>query len=158
MARIVMSPCGFVARRSVEGGGFTPSRRVDAATGPHGDTRRAGRESAATALLDWAIALLWPALAPCLVICPASVTTAQLMDPDPSHLQLKFAIIQSRHPELVSGSIMPQTMRPNGEEWMLKQVQHDGMPPRTSVDRKSEERRVGKECVSTCRSRWSPFH
>src|SRR3546814_1571277 len=25
-------------------------------------------------------------------------------------------------------------------------------PPR------SEERRVGKECVSTCRSRWSPYH
>src|SRR3546814_15533100 len=27
------------------------------------------------------------------------------------------------------------------------------------VDRyRSEERRVGKECVSTCRSRWSPYH
>src|SRR3546814_9015166 len=26
-----------------------------------------------------------------------------------------------------------------------------------SVER-SEERRVGKECVSTCRSRWSPYH
>src|SRR3546814_16374858 len=26
-----------------------------------------------------------------------------------------------------------------------------------SLDR-SEERRVGKECVSTCRSRWSPYH
>src|SRR3546814_8740718 len=26
--------------------------------------------------------------------------------------------------------------------------------PRT----RSEERRVGKECVSTCRSRWSPYH
>src|SRR3546814_3725298 len=25
-------------------------------------------------------------------------------------------------------------------------------PPR------SEERRVGKECVSTCRSRWAPYH
>src|SRR3546814_15652928 len=24
--------------------------------------------------------------------------------------------------------------------------------------RRSEERRVGKECVSTCRSRWSPDH
>src|SRR3546814_4335085 len=24
--------------------------------------------------------------------------------------------------------------------------------------RRSEERRVGKECVSTCRSRWSPYH
>src|SRR3546814_2542802 len=29
-----------------------------------------------------------------------------------------------------------------------------GAPP---VSR-SEERRVGKECVSTCRSRWSPYH
>src|SRR3546814_5267835 len=26
-----------------------------------------------------------------------------------------------------------------------------------AIDR-SEERRVGKECVSTCRSRWSPYH
>src|SRR3546814_14713599 len=25
-------------------------------------------------------------------------------------------------------------------------------------DIRSEERRVGKECVSTCRSRWSPYH
>src|SRR3546814_15695176 len=25
-------------------------------------------------------------------------------------------------------------------------------------DERSEERRVGKECVSTCRSRWSPEH
>src|SRR3546814_11115713 len=39
----------------------------------------------------------------------------------------------------------------------------DGLPLRLdrrvhwSEDR-SEERRVGKECVSTCRSRWSPYH
>src|SRR3546814_11851832 len=26
------------------------------------------------------------------------------------------------------------------------------------LQRRSEERRVGKECVSTCRSRWSPYH
>src|SRR3546814_8310350 len=26
------------------------------------------------------------------------------------------------------------------------------------TDNRSEERRVGKECVSTCRSRWSPYH
>src|SRR3546814_11113333 len=38
-------------------------------------------------------------------------------------------------------------------------------PARKRGDRKprplahrSEERRVGKECVSTCRSRWSPYH
>src|SRR3546814_2486242 len=26
------------------------------------------------------------------------------------------------------------------------------------VNGRSEERRVGQECVSTCRSRWSPYH
>src|SRR3546814_13941045 len=26
------------------------------------------------------------------------------------------------------------------------------------IGARSEERRVGKECVSTCRSRWSPYH
>src|SRR3546814_7903583 len=33
--------------------------------------------------------------------------------------------------------------------------------PRRAAERKgrrSEERRVGKACVSTCRSRWSPYH
>src|SRR3546814_16327248 len=29
------------------------------------------------------------------------------------------------------------------------------LPP---VEERSEERRVGKECVSTCRSRWSRYH
>src|SRR3546814_11694255 len=30
--------------------------------------------------------------------------------------------------------------------------------PFRSVLARSEERRVGKECVSTCRSRWWPYH
>src|SRR3546814_11569040 len=29
---------------------------------------------------------------------------------------------------------------------------------KSDEDFRSEERRVGKECVSTCRSRWSPHH
>src|SRR3546814_11611915 len=29
---------------------------------------------------------------------------------------------------------------------------------RTFENQRSEERRVGKECVSTCRTRWSPSH
>src|SRR3546814_11886130 len=32
---------------------------------------------------------------------------------------------------------------------------YDVLPDRIE---RSEERRVGKECVSTCRSRWSPYH
>ena len=31
-------------------------------------------------------------------------------------------------------------------------------PVETVNGARSEERRVGKECVSTCRSRWSPYH
>src|SRR3546814_9163921 len=40
-----------------------------------------------------------------------------------------------------------ELIRPNG-----------AMIPQTWVAARSEERRVGKECVSTCRSRWSPYH
>src|SRR3546814_13233126 len=32
------------------------------------------------------------------------------------------------------------------------------MAPKWGRHARSEERRVGKECVSTCRSRWSPYH
>src|SRR3546814_3141936 len=34
----------------------------------------------------------------------------------------------------------------------------DVMRRRLTLTGRSEERRVGKECVSTCRSRWSPYH
>src|SRR3546814_9399890 len=35
----------------------------------------------------------------------------------------------------------------------------DGQEPNAVARHiRSEERRVGKECVSTCRSRWSPYH
>src|SRR3546814_4384247 len=33
-----------------------------------------------------------------------------------------------------------------------------GRAPEASKLNRSEERRVGKECVRTCRSRWSPYH
>src|SRR3546814_15797009 len=52
-----------------------------------------------------------------------------------------------------------------------RRLDRDEMPEQTEVGPRhrprigeageiirSEERRVGKECVSTCRSRWSPYH
>src|SRR3546814_17373766 len=33
-----------------------------------------------------------------------------------------------------------------------------GVDPESVPGRRSEERRVGKACGSTCRSRWSPYH
>src|SRR3546814_1483569 len=47
----------------------------------------------------------------------------------------------------------------------LQDDRHHGVPAFGARGRaideplfRSEERRVGKECVSTCRSRWSPYH
>src|SRR3546814_20338009 len=47
----------------------------------------------------------------------------------------------------------------------LAQVAHFDLEKDTTADTvmkavnfRSEERRVGKECVSTCRSRWSPYN
>src|SRR3546814_12994657 len=37
-------------------------------------------------------------------------------------------------------------------------VRLESCPLVTILHLRSEERRVGKECVSTCRSRWSPYH
>src|SRR3546814_16118374 len=39
-----------------------------------------------------------------------------------------------------------------------RQLQAAGRHPLPRARLRSEERRVGKECVSTCRSRWSPSH
>src|SRR3546814_13896177 len=43
--------------------------------------------------------------------------------------------------------------------WAFHMVHHEMVEARlycTDIDLRSEERRVGKECVSTCRFRWSP--
>src|SRR3546814_14284809 len=43
----------------------------------------------------------------------------------------------------------------------LRELQHlmeRAVTGNYSAKSRSEERRVGKECVSTCRSRWSPYH
>src|SRR3546814_7953905 len=44
-----------------------------------------------------------------------------------------------------------------GPFWPRSSVLADVYPFK-NPQRRSEERRVGKECVSTCRSRWSPYH
>src|SRR3546814_7181065 len=46
------------------------------------------------------------------------------------------------------------------DEWFfIEFVQRDYDADKVGASgTRSEERRVGKECVSTCRSRWSPYH
>src|SRR3546814_17019649 len=44
----------------------------------------------------------------------------------------------------------PNEAYPTKDGWVMVAAYHP--------QRRSEERRVGQECVSTCRSRWSPYH
>src|SRR3546814_13497024 len=53
---------------------------------------------------------------------------------------------------LISATNLPHRMRWNIAEVILSPQRH-----RANLER-SEERRVGKECGSTCRSRWSTDH
>src|SRR3546814_15381583 len=43
-------------------------------------------------------------------------------------------------------------------EDIAREVRDRQIRKQTLLAVRSEERRVGKECVSTCRSRWSPYH
>src|SRR3546814_15517316 len=54
----------------------------------------------------------------------------------------------------------PWRVRPNMRFTSWPEVVADPcrMPPLSVSDRRSEERSVGKECVSTCRCRWPPYH
>src|SRR3546814_10348009 len=49
-----------------------------------------------------------------------------------------------------------ETPATNGVD--ILQDAHDVVEVLGDGAHRSEERRVGKECVSTCRSRWSPYH
>src|SRR3546814_20701681 len=53
--------------------------------------------------------------------------------------------------------VYPQAFKENARQACRCKRGGGGVP---SFDRHciSEERRVGKECVSTCRSSWSPYH
>src|SRR3546814_16792109 len=44
------------------------------------------------------------------------------------------------------------------EDGLRASEEHNKLTDPVEAHDRSEERRVGKECVSTCRSRWSPYH
>src|SRR3546814_2042676 len=56
------------------------------------------------------------------------------------------------------GSRLRHSCLPDALYGLLQGVSDTGGPLLHLPPRRSEERRVGKECVSTCRSRWSPYH
>src|SRR3546814_12857221 len=109
---------------------------------------------------------------------------ANIDKPDISHIRVsvtdglatfwlapKIRLFHAEHPdvslecsigELPADPFLAQTdlgirMRvPDTEEFVVRTLGHLHFIPYAS--KRSEERRFGKECVSTCRSRCSPYH
>src|SRR3546814_3060775 len=74
-----------------------------------------------------------------------------MRDADPAHLDA-YVWVVTRHEIDYRGNVK------EGEAVTVRTWIPQG-PRGARFDRlRSEERRVGKECVSTCRSRWSPYH
>src|SRR3546814_11781027 len=74
-------------------------------------------------------------------------------------------LVRSR-PDPATGAVARRLRHDRGQRRRRRRRQRRGgtacrrrrQPARAAPGPRSEERRVGKECVSTCRSRWSPYH
>src|SRR3546814_16908946 len=66
--------------------------------------------------------------------------------------QMNFQAEVSRLLDIVAHSLYSE------KEIFLRELVSNAADACDRLRHRSEERRVGKECVSTCRSRWSPYH
>src|SRR3546814_12080423 len=73
------------------------------------------------------------------------------------------ALLFARHGAKVvvndlGGSAQGDGANSSAADRVVEEIRQAGGTAVANHDSRSEERRVGKECVSTCRSRWSPYH
>src|SRR3546814_11944279 len=88
-------------------------------------------------------------------VCSSDLTRARTMGNNDILGQL-FHSMGKNASAVNSSQVYDGTGRSNGISDMYRGA-NDELKDYWRVKR-SEERRVGKECVSTCRSRWSPYH
>src|SRR3546814_15332046 len=81
---------------------------------------------------------------------------------DPEQIRLEMTLGGQRPEQVCDGDRMVRAVFHTDlvTHPELSLLEHPEIWSRSLVQRepRSEERRVGKECVSTCRSRWSPYH
>src|SRR3546814_12339078 len=91
----------------------------------------------------------------------------EIIEPEAKALGFDLVRVKMVHSEAGEGGLALQVMAEDPATGQLIIDQCAALSRRISdaIDRteeggevlRSEERRVGKECVSTCRSRWSPY-
>src|SRR3546814_15637479 len=74
--------------------------------------------------------------------------------PREARIDLQFHGHEARRSRRICGPPVRRSIR----SWQRLLSAALGRPDLRHRTGRSEERRVGKECVSTCRSRWSPYH
>src|SRR3546814_15925435 len=83
--------------------------------------------------------------------CPAVTIAPQLNGALPANFSAaKLAGVSSTFGKFYRTIKTVEQRGENMQRWTKRQF--------LAASARSEERRVGKECVSTCRSRWSPYH
>src|SRR3546814_13338186 len=88
------------------------------------------------------------------------VRGARWQSDDQLHLTLRFIGEVDRHLAEDLHAALGAIHHPRFEIALsgIGSFERRGQPETLWAGVRSEERRVGKECVSTCRSRWSPYH
>src|SRR3546814_17497865 len=79
----------------------------------------------------------------------AQIVNCEAVDGSDKLLRLTLDVGEGRHRQVFSG--IKSAYQPSDLIGKLTVLV-------ANLAHRSEERRVGKECVSTCRSRWSPYH
>src|SRR3546814_14485514 len=69
-----------------------------------------------------------------------------------------FGLAHRVEAHLESVAVRYETRHALAQQALLVAIVEIHLYPSAQSPSRSEERRVGKECVRTCRSRWSPYH
>src|SRR3546814_16677043 len=83
-------------------------------------------------------------------------------DAEAKRMVLKTGMMRTWHEYLkeiyVKFGLFDGIIADSGQDISPADIDDDFLINHVILCGRSEERRVGKECVSTCRSRWSPYH
>src|SRR3546814_20194293 len=84
---------------------------------------------------------------------PGLFATARMAIPNLVLATTRWIAAIAREQTAIMVRVFSDILSPHNSTWPSTRISRIVWP-----DQRSEERRVGKECVSTCRARWSPDH